>query len=289
MNLSLAVVMTGGALVGIGVAVAIAAVGGRRPDLAATLTALDERLPHGSIEPVPGLLRVLRLLPGTVPTSDLDLLGWSRDRFLVARVSASLSYAAAGPVLGAAAWWLDLGVPLPVPAGLTLAVAVLGWTGYGRVVATRADDARDELRFALVSYLQQVSLLRQGGAGVATALELPARMLSDGWAMHRIAAELAHAERSGLMPWEGLRRFGERIGLDELADLSTIAASAGHDGGAIIDTLLARAASLRDELLADEHAAAHRASGQMSTPGAVQVFLIAAWILFPACVALLSL
>ena len=56
----------------------------------------------------------------------------------------------------------------------------------------------------------------------------------------------------------------------------------------MVGTLLARAESLRDELLADEHADAHRASGQMSTPGAVQVFLIAAWVLFPAGIALLA-
>jgi hypothetical protein len=56
----------------------------------------------------------------------------------------------------------------------------------------------------------------------------------------------------------------------------------------VVDTLLKRAESLRDGLLADEHSAAHRASGQMSTPGALQVFLIAAWVLYPAAVALLS-
>ena len=67
-----------------------------------------------------------------------------------------------------------------------------------------------------------------------------------------------------------------------------IAAGAGQDGAAVVDTLLKRAESLRDELLADEHAGAHRASGQMSTPGALQVFLIATWVLYPAAVALLS-
>ncbi len=164
----------------------------------------------------------------------------------------------------------------------------MGWTGAARSVRARAEDAREELRFALVSFLQQAGLLRQGGAGVATALSLPARLLADGWAMRRIADELAIAERAGQMPWEGLRRFGEHVGVDELTDLSAIAAGAGQDGAAVVDTLLKRAESLRDELLADEHATAHRASGQMSTPGALQVFLIATWVLYPAAVALLS-
>ena len=216
------------------------------------------------------------------------MLGWSRDRFLMTRVTTTLGYAAAGPALATTSGLLDLGLPLTVPAIFTLAGALLGWTGVARSVRARAQDAREELRFALVSFLQQAGLLRQGGAGVATALSLPARLLADGWAMRRIADELTVAERAGQMPWDGLARFGEQVGVDELTDLSAIAAGAGRDGAAVVDTLLKRAESLRDELLADEHAAAHRASGQMSTPGALQVFLIAAWVLYPAAVALLS-
>ena len=227
-------------------------------------------------------------MPGTVPERDLAVLGWSRDRFLVTRVGRTLGYAAAGPALATLSGLLELGLPITVPAVFTLAGAWLGWTGVARSVRTRAQDAREELRFALVSFLQQAGLLRQGGAGVATALSLPARLLADGWAMRRIADELAVAERAGQMPWDGLARFGEHVGVDELTDLSAIAAGAGRDGAAVVDTLLKRAESLRDELLADEHAAAHRASGQMSTPGALQVFLIAAWVLYPAAVALLS-
>jgi Flp pilus assembly protein TadB len=288
-NPLLMLAVAGGGLLGVGFTVAGTAFGPRHPVLADALAALDERRPRPSDPAAPALVRVLRHLPGTVPDADLDMIGWDRDRFLVARVGRSLRYAAAGPALGSAVWILDLGLPLVVPAGLTVVGALLGWTSSAQAVSHRAEDAREQLRFALVSYLQQVGLLRHGGAGVSTALTLPAQLLPDGWAMRRIADELAHAERSGLMPWDGLRRFGERVGVDELTDLSAIAASAGHDGGAIVDTLLARAGSLRDELLADEHTDANRASGQMSTPGALQVFLIAAWVLFPAGVALLSL
>ena len=198
--------------------------------------------------------RLVRRVPGAVPDSDVAVLGWSRDRFLLTRVTTTIGYAAAGPALATLSGLLDLGLPLAVPAVFTLAGALLGWTGAARSVRARAEDAREELRFALVSFLQQAGLLRQGGAGVATALSLPARLLADGWAMRRIADELAIAERAGQMPWEGLRRFGEQVGVDELTDLSAIAAGAGQDGAAVVDTLLKRAESLRDELLADEHA-----------------------------------
>jgi tight adherence protein C len=288
-NPVLVALMAAGALVGVGVALAVSTFGRAHPDLAGALTALDERTPRPLIGRRPILARALRLLPGSVPEDDLLLIGWTTDRFLASRAASAVGYAAAGPALALVLWLLDAGLPLVVPGGFTVAGAIVGWLGPGRRVAQRADTAREELRFALVSYLQQVGLLRQGGAGVATSLSVPARNLTDGWAMRRIADELSLAERAGLMPWEGLRRFGAQVGVDELADLSAIAAGAGHDGGAVVDTLLARAESLRDELLADEHADAHRASAQMSTPGALQVFLISAWILFPAGVALLSL
>ena len=288
MNPLLVLVLAAGALAGTGVAVAAAGLTRRQPPLGSALAALDERTYRATVERVTPWTRLVRQVPGTVPESDLAVLGWSRDRFLLARVTHTLGYAAAGPALAGASWLLDLGLAVTVPAVFTAAGALLGWTGVARSVRGRAQDAREQLRFALVSFLQQAGLLRQGGAGVATALALPARLLADGWAMRRIADELVVAERAGQMPWEGLRRFGQQVGVDELTDLSAIAAGAGQDGAAVVDTLLKRAESLRDELLADEHAAAHRASGQMSTPGALQVFLIAAWVLYPAAVALLS-
>ena len=284
----LMLLLAAGALTGIGVAVAAAGLSRRPPALAAVLAALDERTLPTPVERVSWWTRLVRRVPGAVPDSDVVVLGWSRDRFLLTRVTTTIGYAAAGPALATLSGLLDLGLPLAVPAVFTLAGALLGWTGAARSVHARAEDAREELRFALVSFLQQAGLLRQGGAGVATALSLPARLLADGWAMRRIADELVVAERAGQMPWEGLRRFGEQVGVDELTDLSAIAAGAGQDGAAVVDTLLKRAESLRDELLADEHATAHRASGQMSTPGALQVFLIATWVLYPAAVALLS-
>ncbi len=294
MNPTLVLVLVAGGAVGTGVAIVIAACTRGHPVLSDALAALDERVLPVSAVPSDRprhqrvALTALRRLPGAVPDADLEILDLARDRFLLGRAGAALSYAAAGPALALTLAVLDAGLGVVVPGVFTVVGAVAGWTGYGRRVTANAETAREEMRFAVVSYLQQVSLLRRGGAGVATALVLPGRLLADSWAMRRIRDELDLAERAGLMPWEGLRRLGEQIDLAELTDLSAIAATAGHDGGAVIDTLLARAESLHDELLADDHAAANRASGRMSTPAALQVFLIAAWVLFPAGVALLT-
>lgn len=287
----LGLALLAGALVGFAVALALATGRRHHPVLVDALAALDERRPTplaAEAGRTSALLPLLRRLPAGVPDADLDLLGLGRDRFLIAAAGSAASLAAAGPVLTGLLAVLDTGLPVVVPAGFTAIGLLVGWTGHARRTRDRAEQARDQLRSALVAYLQQVSLLRRGGAGVSTALTLPARLLTDSWAMRRVRDELELAQRAGDMPWEGLRRFGERIDIDELADLSAITATAGQDGAAVVGTLLARAESLSDELLADEHADANRASGQMSTPGALQVFLIAAWVLFPAGTALLS-
>ena len=293
MNPGLLAALAGGGLLGVALVLAATATTRRHPVLAAALAALDERsAPPPVDEQTTGrgrvLLPLLRRLPVGVPAEDLALLGLSRDRFLLAAAGSAAGLAATGPALTGMLALLGVGLPVVIPVGLTALALLIGWTSHARRVQNRAEDARDQLRSALVAYLQQVSLLRHGGAGIATALTLPAQALTDSWALRRLRDELEIAQRAGRMPWDGLRAFGEQIGLDDLADLSSIAATAGQDGAAVVGTLLARAESLRDELLADEHTDAHRNSGRMSTPGALQVVLIAAWVLYPAATALLS-
>lgn len=298
MNALLLATIGAGALLGAGLAVILAGLTRWHPVLSDALAMLDERHPRQATEAsgAPGtraavfrvLVDVARRLPGSVGERDLEILQLDRDRHLIGRLGTALAYAAIGPALAVVLLVLDASLPVVVPTGFCVVGAVVGWTSYGRRTRDRADDVREELRYVLVAYLQQVSLLRRGGAGIATALGLPPQLLDDSEPMRRIGREFELAERAGLMPWEGLRRFGTQIDVSELEDLSTIAETAGHDGGAVIDTLLARAESLNDELIADAHTAANRATGQMSTPGAIQVFLIAAWVLFPAAATLLS-
>jgi hypothetical protein len=290
MSSALVGLMMAGAFAGLAVTLIIAATRPWHPNLRSALDAMDERLPPAS-EPAAYadlLLRVLRRVPVDVSDGDLDLLGTTRDRFLVRALGEAAALAAVGPVLLGGTALMDVPLPIAVPGVLTPIALVVGWTSCARRLRDRADVLRDEMRYAVVSYLQQVGLLRRGGAGVTTALTVPARTLTDSWAMSRLRDELELAERSGQMPWEGLARFGTQIDVDELTDLSRIAETAGQDGATVVATLLARAESLENELLADEHAAAYRASGQLSTPGALQVVLIAAWVLFPAGSALLS-
>lgn len=295
--------LTGG-LVGLGAAMAVFALTPAHPALGDALARLDERqarrqtwqMQDTDTAGVAGwraaarrvAVRAVLRLPITVPERDLQILELPRERYLLGRVTRTVIYAAAGPGLLALLTVMGTPVPLVIPAGFTLLGALAGWSGYARDVRRRAEDARQEMRYAVVAYLQQVGLLRAAGAGATTALRRPVELLDDSWAMRRIRQQLELADRAGEMPWEGLRRFAVEAEVDELTDLSTIAETAGQDGGAVIDTLMARAASLRSELLSEELSDANRASGRMSTPGALQVFLIAAWVMYPAIAAVLS-
>jgi hypothetical protein len=280
-----------GGLLGLAIAVLVTGLRPWHPRLDDGLDMLDEQR-HGRHPGVGrsggSLHRLVERIPLGVDLADLRITATSREDFVVRRLLTALSYAAAGPVLALVLWVLDARLPAVVPALVTVAGAAAAWTGATRRLRDRADDLRNEMRYAVVAYLQQVSLLRRGGAGVATALEQPARLLQSSWAMARIAHHLEIAVRAGQMPWHGLARLANEIDLTELDDLADIARSAGDDGGAVIDTLLARATSLSDELRSDARAEANRASVRLSTPGALQVFLIAAWVLYPATTALLT-
>jgi hypothetical protein len=221
-------------------------------------------------------------LPGTVPTEDLQVIGWSRERFLVARLTATVQFAALlGPGLALLSAVISAPLPPWVPAVGTLGGAVLGFMSTASKLARRATAARQEMRHATVSYLRQVALLSQSGSGVVSALTRPTTLATNSWAFGRLRAQLDLARRAGEQPWEGLRRFGEEVNVDELSDLSDIAAGAGADGSAVVSTLIERADSLTAQMQTEQRAAQNRASDKMNSPSVAMVWVIAVWIGYP--------
>lgn len=221
-------------------------------------------------------------LPGTVPTADLQVIGWSRERFLVSRLTTIVKFAVLlGPGLALLSVALTAPLPLWVPAIGTLGGVVLGFTSVTSSVARRATDARQEMRHAAISYLRQVALLSQSGSGVVEAMTRPTTLATTSWAFGRLRAQLDLARRAGEQPWEGLRRFGEEVDVDELSDLSDIAAGAGADGSAVVSTLIERADSLTAQMQTEQRAAQNKASDKMSTPSVAMVWVIAIWIGYP--------
>jgi hypothetical protein len=94
---------------------------------------------------------------------------------------------------------------------------------------------------------------------------------SRGWAFTRIAATLDPAARGTRDPWDELARLADQIGVRELADTAAIARRAGSQGAKILDTLTAKAASLRDQQLTAALARAKSRTETMTVPVALSV------------------
>jgi hypothetical protein len=119
-----------------------------------------------------------------------------------------------------------------------------------------------------------VALERGAGAGPTEALEAAAQ-IGAGWAFQRIDAVLESARRVGAPPWTALAGLAAETGITELADLADIAEVAGQEGARILDTLAARAASMRAQQLSADRAKA----GARSTTMVVPIALLAAGFL----------
>ena len=157
------------------------------------------RLPALGANAVSWWTRLVRRVPGAVPDDAIwRCWGWSRDRFLLTRVTTTLGYAAAGPALATLSGLLDLGLPLAVPAVFTLAGALLGWTG-ARAVGPRPGRGRPggaAVRPRCPS-CSRPGCCAKAAPGSRPRCPLPARLLADRWAMRRIADELTSPNGPG--------------------------------------------------------------------------------------------
>ena len=209
-----------------------------------------------------------------VPSADLALLGQDSERWFTSKIVCGLTGLGIIPVLGAAAMMAGQRVPWTVPA---IASAVLGLVLFfapDLVTRVNAAEKRTDFRHALTSYLDLVALERGAGAGPTEALEAAAQ-IGGGWAFARIAAALDAARKASRPPWAGLAALASETGVTELADLAEIAEVAGHEGAKILQTLGARAESMRAEALSATKAKA----GSRSTTMVVPIALLGAGFL----------
>lgn len=299
MNPALIWVLSAGAVAGFGVALLVRALAPVQPELHDALVRLDERTPPPSpgVSAGEGATPARRLLARvgarlgrlriTTPDEDLALVGLTREQFLALRVGAPLAGLVVGPVMAAVT--ALAGVPLPAvfTVAESLALGGLLYVYVGRTVAQRARAARLEMRYALVSYINVVALWRAAGSGIVEALE-SAAAVTDSWTYRRIARQLDHAARAGQQPWEGLAELARSLDIRELADVGSIAGVSGREGAAVFDTLLARARSLRGQLLTDERSEANELSTRMTYPQTLLALATVAFLLYPALERLLS-
>ncbi len=209
-----------------------------------------------------------------VPAADLALLGKDRASWIASKVGCGLLGLAFPPVLVGLASLAGIGVSWSVPAVISLLCGTALFFAPDLVTRVNAAERRTDFRRALTSYLDLVGLERGAGAGPTEALEAAAE-IGDGWAFQRISAVLDAARRAGSAPWTALARLARETGISELADVADIAEVAGQEGAKILDTLAARAASMRAEALAADRATA----GSRSTTMVIPIALLGAGFL----------
>jgi Flp pilus assembly protein TadB len=270
-------IIVAGVLGGLGIFVAVRELVPAPPRLDAALTRLD-----ASTEAYPvtvsrsktaqRIAAELAWLP--VPAADLALLGKDRAGWIASKVACLVLGLAFPAFLAGLAALAGTPLPWSVPTIASLGLGAALFFAPDLVTRVNAAERRDDFRLALTSYLDLVALERGAGAGPTEALEAAAE-IGDGWAFQRIAGALDAARRSGAAPWTALSRLARETGVSELADVADIAEVAGHEGAKILDTLAARAASMRAQALAGDRARA----GSRSTTMVIPIALLGAGFL----------
>jgi Type II secretion system (T2SS), protein F len=276
-------VIAAGILVGLGIFIAVRELAPAPNRLEAALARLDlgaalEPGATGGPRPAPAgrlarfIAAELPWLP--VPAADLALLGKDRESWIASKVGCGLLGLAFPPLLVGLATLAGTGLPWSAPAFASLLCGAGLFFAPDLVTRVNAAERRTDFKRALTSYLDLVALERGAGAGPTEALEAAAA-IGDGWAFRRISAALEAARRAGAAPWTALARLARETGISELADVADIAEVAGQEGAKILDTLAARAASMRAEALAADRATA----GSRSTTMVIPIALLGAGFL----------
>jgi Flp pilus assembly protein TadB len=274
-----------GALIGLGVFVLVGHLMPGRPRLDA---ALHRIAGTGAMTPqraaIPPLQAASRRLIAVtwlrVPMEDLALLGQDPEQWLTSKIALGLCGFAIIPVLTVMALSFGYRLPLTVPVIASIGMGAALFFAPDLVTRVNAAEKRADFRHALSSYLDLVSLERGSGAGPTEALEAAAQ-IGGGWAFARIAGALEDARKASRPPWHGLASLAELTGVVELADLAEIAEVAGHEGARILQTLTARAESMRAEALATTRAKAGSRSTTMVVPIALLASGFLVLLIFP--------
>lgn len=269
-------VIVAGVLGGLGVFVAVRELVPAAPRLDAALARLDPGAFHAPAAPNHRITERIAVELGwlPVPAADLALLGKDRESWVASKVVCLLLGLAAPPFLTGLVAVVGIRLPWSFPVVVSLVLGGALFFAPDLVTRVNAAERRADFRHALTSYLDLVALERGAGAGPTEALEAAAE-IGEGWAFVRIAGALDAARRSGAAPWTALARLARETGISELADVADIAEVAGHEGAKILDTLSARAASMRAEALAADRARA----GSRSTTMVIPIALLGAGFL----------
>jgi hypothetical protein len=292
--------LASGALLGLGVALAIWAAVPAHPDLADALDRLTPptRRPAAAAAIGAGPTRQERLglwarqrLPRTVwlrtPAADLAILRKSDAQFFGEKVLYAVLGLAIPPALTGFFALLGLTLPALVPAGATLGLGVGMFFLPDYNARDDAKKARAEFTRALSAYIDLVALERNSGSGARQAME-NAAAVGDSWVFRRIGEELARSRYGGHGPWDGLAGLGDELALPDLADLGDIMRIAGDEDAKVYTQLRARAASMRSAMLSAELTQANVVEERMYIPASFLGVVFLALLIAPSILRLLT-
>lgn len=197
--------------------------------------------------------------------ADLAITGITDARFATNVLTTGVAVMAA-MVAAISAWSMTAGTPSgSVMLVMLLVAGALALVFPGERVRRQARRRRAAFGHALSTFLDLVTVLLAGGAGIETSLTAAAEA-GDGWAFTLLRNELVRARTRRRSPWDGLADLGERLGLPELVDLAATVQLAGEHGARVRTSLATRAAAVRERHLAQVEAEAQAATERMGLP-----------------------
>ena len=249
----------------------------------------DLHRPRVDVPPTPRAVRLIEHLSGRpTPSRTADLAVCERDlnRYVRDRCTWAALGVAPGVLLTFLASVGTVAVTPVVALGLTVVGALAGW-GWARIdLRSDADRARRAFRHALASYLELVTILMAGGAGVETAM-FDAVAAGTGSEFRHLRGALTAAQARREPPWTALGQLGARLGVPELEELEASMTLAGS-GALVRDSLTAKAVGIRTKDLAQLESEAQARSETMVLPVALMFAGFLLLIGYPALAALSS-
>lgn len=260
-----------------------------RPSLDASVAVL--RSPVGSKVRVTSTQRLIddaaKRLNWSTVDKDLAVTGRSRDEHMTARIVAVLGGALVPPLFVTLLQVSGANVPIVVGVLLGVASGFAGWLIVEASLRERAARARRDWRRGLSSKVDLIRALVAAGTDVRAAAVMATRASTSPLFAHlRERVEVAVARQEPLDPV--FAEVGERIGVVELTDLSSLMELVTKGGIDPRDALEARASTLRSRELAEVRTEVTEASEHMNFPLAIMAFVFAAFVTYPAFVSVLG-
>jgi Flp pilus assembly protein TadB len=258
-----------GAIIGLGLLVAVRTIRPPRPRLVATLARVDRARMTGTEIPVTDSrqARTAARLAGYADSrgwvtpsvrADLAVLGQRLEELCGNVAVGALACLLAVPLV-ATPVLLAAHVTLLLPAWLALLGALLGAATPVSRLRRQASDARRASRATLGIYLNLTAMRLAGGSGIAEALH-GAAAVGDGPLFAKLRGVLAHARMTGTPLARALDETGRELALADLRELAGAVGLIESSGAQAVTTLRAKAATVRQRELAEVHGQANERS-----------------------------